>query len=108
MIDVPARSQSPRGTAGPDRIRPVLKRPGDERGGQPGLAGGRQVAVVRRGQHHLAGLEPEHRGRYWYACGSGLYARDRSEPRMRSQSSPAAFAMSSSSDVFPFDSGPTM
>ena len=63
MIDVPARSQSPLGDRGADRVRPVLKRPRDERGGQPGLAGGRQVAVVRRGEHHLARLEPEQRGR---------------------------------------------
>ena len=43
-----------------------------------------------------------------YASLSGLYARDTSEPRMRSHGSPAAFAMSSSSDVFPLDIGPTM
>jgi hypothetical protein len=55
-----------------------------------------------------AGSIPRNPAGLMYAAGSGLYARVTSEPRIRSHGSPAALAMSSRSDVLPFDSGPTM
>ena len=58
----PARTANTKAPAAAASAR-VLQGPRGERRGQAGLARGRQVGLVRRGQHDLPGLEPEQRGR---------------------------------------------